>query len=169
VGIVPAQDAIAGGAGALRSFPRIVPPDMGRVRATHSAYQAGALEEIGAFRRKGETFTPEALCKSFGIPPTYSRLMHRWMDHLAEAGMLNAEGSEFRADRPLSSPPLDPLLREASEESKAYPEFYEYVQSCGPRLASVLTGKQSPSTRCSRKGRSTWPTASTIARRSPGT
>jgi len=122
------------------SFPRI----WAAFERLTLAYQAGALEEIGAFRRKGETFTPEALCKSFGIPPTYSRLMRRWMDHLSEAGMLKAEGSEFRADRPLSSPPLDPLLREASEESKAYPEFYEYVQSCGPRLASVLTGKQSP-------------------------
>jgi len=83
--------------------------------------------------------------------------------------MLKAEGSEFRADRPLSSPPLDPLLREASEESKAYPEFYEYVQSCGPRLASVLTGKQSPLDTLFPQGSFDLADASTIARRSPGT
>ncbi len=107
------------------------------------AYQTNTLAELGAFGKAGDSYDADALCQTFGIVPTYSRLMRRWMDHLAAAGLLHAEGSRFRAERPLSPVALEPLLSEASKEFKNYPEFFEYVQTCGPRLANVLTGKES--------------------------
>jgi acyl transferase domain-containing protein/SAM-dependent methyltransferase len=107
------------------------------------AYQTTALVQLGAFTSTGESYDPPSLCKIFGIAPTYTRLMQRWLEHLAEAGVLHADGFVFRADAPLLAPALEPLLRDAAEEGKNYPEFFQYVQNCGPALASILTGKQS--------------------------
>lgn len=108
------------------------------------AYQTRALAEIGAFRNAGECHTPEDLCLSLGIPPTYVRLMRRWLEHLASEGMLESVGTVFRAVEPIPSPPLEPLLGDVAAEFGDYREFYDYVQSCGPRLAAVLKGAVSP-------------------------
>jgi acyl transferase domain-containing protein/SAM-dependent methyltransferase len=106
-------------------------------------YQTRALAELGAFSNLGESHDPESLCRAFGITPTYARLMRRWMDRLAEAGLLQADGPKFRVLTPLSPLPLEPALSEAAQELKDYPEFLTYVQICGPRLANVLTGQES--------------------------
>ena len=107
-------------------------------------YQARAMVDLGAFQNLGESHDPESFCRTYGIAPTYTRLMRRWMGHLAEAGMLCAEPSGFRAKAVLSPRPIEPLLREAERECKNYPELMEYVRICGPRLVSVLTGQESP-------------------------
>ena len=114
---------------------------LGRLTA---GYQLQALRELGVFLKGGEVLTPAELCARTGIAPTYVRLIRRWLEHLSNDGHLTKDGDRFRAAAPLSVPDLDALRAEAQQVAHDYPEFLAYVESCGPRLARVLTGRESP-------------------------
>ena len=106
-------------------------------------YQLQALRELGAFTKAGERFTPEALCARFGIGAGHVPLLRRWLGHLANEGFLARDGDEYLAVRPLPQPSLSDRLAESGNVFHPYREFLDYVMSCGPRLAAVLTGKES--------------------------
>jgi acyl transferase domain-containing protein/SAM-dependent methyltransferase len=105
-------------------------------------YQLAALSELGAFGSAGERRTVEALCEELGIGIGHVPLLRRWLKHLSAVGYLRVEGDGYVADRPL--PPEDVATARADSELSVYPEMLAYVDSCGPRLAAVLTGRESP-------------------------
>ncbi len=108
------------------------------------AYQIDALRRLAAFAAAGEVQTPRSLCETYGVASSHTRLMARWLEHLAEAGFLVHDGPGFRALSPLPDPGLAALESRAMEAAGDYPELLAYVESCGPRLADVLRGKVSP-------------------------
>jgi SAM-dependent methyltransferase len=107
-----------------------------------TAYQLTALAELGAFAHSGEESTPEELCGRIGIGQSHVPLLRRWLSHLAEEGYLRAEGARYVAPRPLPAGNIGDARADA--DLSAYPEMLAYVDSCGPRLAAVLTGRESP-------------------------
>ena len=108
-----------------------------------TAYQLAALRELGVFTRPGERWRVDALCQQFGIASTYVPLIHRWLSHLAAEGLLRADGDAYVADCDLPPSAVDTALAETAATLGGYREFFDYVQSCGPRAAAVLTGKES--------------------------
>ncbi len=123
----------------LHEFPAIW---AGFERLT-TAYQLAALAELGAFARPGERWNAGALCERFGIASTHVPLMRRWLSHLAAEGLLRPEGDAYAADGELPVLPLDGLGAEVEATLGRYQELYDYVRSCGSRLAAVLTGEES--------------------------
>ena len=108
-----------------------------------TAYQLAALAELGAFARRGDRESAEGLCARLGIAAGYVPLMRRWLTHLAAEGLLRADGDVYVADEALPAPDLEAVTRESDATLARYREFSDYVQSCGPRLAAVLTGRES--------------------------
>ncbi len=109
-----------------------------------TAYEIAALRALGAFTRKGERVTAEALRQRLNIGETYRHLLLRWLSKLAGEGYLRAVGDEFVAERALSDPSLPGLLAEAERVFADYPELLSYVRRCGDRLPEILCGRLSP-------------------------
>jgi len=124
---------------AIASFPE----KWASLERLTTAFQVAALREIGAFDAAGSRETGETLCDRFGISAGYLPLLRRWLSHLAEDGVLRRVGDAFVAERALSAPAVAVPLREAEEALGDYRELFEYVARCGPRLAAVLTGRES--------------------------
>ncbi len=132
---------------------RLAPLDLGLERFSArwdalntlaAAYMNNALYELGAFQ-PGETLTPDVLLERYAIKPTYRALMVRWLRHLAGCGWLQSAGEGAYASRTGLQPrPLE-ALRAAAETAMAGSEVVtEYLVDCGSRLASIITGHESP-------------------------
>ncbi|HEY9088383.1 MAG TPA: beta-ketoacyl synthase N-terminal-like domain-containing protein [Anaerolineaceae bacterium] len=110
-----------------------------------AAYMTNTLHSLGAFQTPGERHTPQSLLEQFHIQPTYHALMARWMQHLAGFGWLQAtDGGAYTSVKPLSAQPLSELRAAVDEALADTPYVSEYINECGERLASVITGKESP-------------------------
>ena len=108
-----------------------------------TAYQILALRELGVFLKAGERWTVEGLLARCGIAQMYDRLLGRWLGALTTQGVLRGEGESFVAPEALPVPALEPLLDEARAAFADYPEMLAYIIGCGPRLAAILTGRES--------------------------
>ncbi len=115
---------------------------LNRLSAT---YIANALVQLGAFAKSGERHTPHTLLEQFNILPTYQALMARWLMHLTSCGWLQSgEDGAAIAARPLQAQPLEGLQAEAQALFPNAPYLTDYIDDCGQRLASIITGKESP-------------------------
>src|SRR6185312_3635715 len=96
----------------------------------------------GAFESAGDATTADALADRAGVLPAQRRLVRRWLDALADDGRLSRQGDRFVARTPLAvkAPPLDAEKAFFAD----YTPFLEYIGHAGPRLADILTGKESP-------------------------
>jgi acyl transferase domain-containing protein len=109
-----------------------------------TAYQLAALTEIGAFARSGERCSAEEMPGRFGLGPNHVPLLRRWLAHLAAEGYLKKDGEAYVSERPLPAGDVAATRSAVSSDLAVYQELADYVDSCGPRLVSVLTGRESP-------------------------
>ena len=74
-----------------------------------TAHAVNTLRTLGAFARPNEVHDAESLVRLFGIPAIYKLLLQRWLERLAAAGILRADGGKFVSDEPLTDPDLATL------------------------------------------------------------
>lgn len=108
-----------------------------------TAYMAQAFHDLGAFAHAGECWTAEEALARFKISPVYRSLMSRWLAQLARSGLLQHQEGQFTALAPLPKREIAPLLAEAKVLLADSPMIMEYIERCGERLASILTGESS--------------------------
>jgi SAM-dependent methyltransferase len=97
------------------------------------AFVAAACRRIGVLLRAGEEVTVAGLLREHRLLPRYRKALRRWLDMLAEEGVLARHGEVYRAVQPLSEPlPQDALVDDARRD------YY------GENLVAVLTGKVHP-------------------------
>jgi acyl transferase domain-containing protein/SAM-dependent methyltransferase len=109
-----------------------------------TAHAANTLRTLGAFARAGEVNDPDSLVERFGIPAFYKLLLQRWLERLAAAGMLRADGEKFVNEEPLSDPDLASYIRETERALADDPDLLAYIRNCGEKLPQVIAGKESP-------------------------
>ena len=112
-------------------------------RLTH-ACAAQAFRDWGLFVRDGDVRSVDDVLASAGIATTYRHLIHRWLESLADEGLLAAEENAFRAVRALPPQDLQSLWREADVLFADNPQLLAYVRHCASLLTAVLTGRESP-------------------------
>ncbi|HVT61658.1 MAG TPA: class I SAM-dependent methyltransferase [Thermoanaerobaculia bacterium] len=101
-------------------------------------FVTAALRRLGALQRRGDVVTVAGLLSGLGIQPAYRKALRRWLEMLAEEGVVARQGYLGHGDRyevllPLSEPlPGDLLLDPAQRDSY------------GENLVAVLTGKRHP-------------------------
>ncbi|MBZ0275399.1 MAG: acyltransferase domain-containing protein, partial [Anaerolineae bacterium] len=108
------------------------------------AYIIHTLRQLGAFSKAGERHTVTDLLQKLGIAPTYDHLLGRWLDNLSEAGLIQRGAGIYTNRAPLPDPGLAAALAEARLVLADIEPLVDYVQDCGEKSASVLTGKESP-------------------------
>ena len=97
------------------------------------AFVAAACRRLGVLLQAGEEVTVAGLLREHRLLPRYRKALRRWLDMLAEEGVLARQGEIYRTVRPLSEPlPQDALIDDARRD------YY------GENLVAVLTGKVHP-------------------------
>jgi SAM-dependent methyltransferase len=105
-------------------------------------YMSQTLRQFGLYGRAGETHTATDVVAAAGIQPVYTKLMGRWLERLASAGLLEAQTGRYTARSPLSSD-VAAARAVAQEAMRDYPAMFDYVELCGSKLADVLCGRES--------------------------
>ncbi|HEU4595055.1 MAG TPA: amino acid adenylation domain-containing protein, partial [Pyrinomonadaceae bacterium] len=120
------------------------------------AYLSQTFLNLGLFAQPGETQTPDGLLAQCGIVPRYAKAIRRWLELLAEAGMLERSSEAFVNPRPLAPEPTAPLWAaiEAQVAGTEVKESFGYFRACGEHLAEVLTGRLHPAQLLFREGES---------------
>jgi SAM-dependent methyltransferase/acyl carrier protein len=105
-----------------------------------NAYIATALVKLGAFQTEVVVQSVDSLVEQTGVKPEFKKLLERWLKRLVEAGLLQASGTGYVAQRKLQAPALEPLLQEADANFGEDRTFLDYVVSCGSQLPAYITG-----------------------------
>ena len=109
-----------------------------------TAHAVNTLRTLGAFARPNEVHDAESLVRRLGIPAIYGLLLQRWLERLAAAGILRADGGKFLSADPLTDPDLVTLIRETEQALADDPDLLAYIRNCGEKLPQVMAGKESP-------------------------
>lgn len=97
-----------------------------------AAFLSTAFRTLGVFQRAGEERTIEGVIEGCGVLPKYRKVLRRWMEALAEEGLLDRRGEAWTAREPLPTPALDALM---TDQQRGY---------YGKNLSAVLTGDTHP-------------------------
>lgn len=108
------------------------------------ACATATLRERGVFARAGERHDLGSALRASGFRATYRHLLRRWLERIAEAGLLRVEGTHFVADQPLPDPGLPALWSEGERAFADNRPLFDYVRHCGSMLEPVLCGRESP-------------------------
>jgi SAM-dependent methyltransferase/acyl carrier protein len=108
------------------------------------AYIVDTWRGFGVFGKPGDRHTAQSLMRELALPDQYERLIGRWLARTAGAALLEQQGEEYVAARPLPPPATPQLVADAKRTFGADHIFLDYVTWCGERLQSVLTGRLSP-------------------------
>ena len=115
-----------------------------RIDAVCAGYIADAFKGLGCQANGGETFDSQALADQLGIASTQRRLFGRFLEILAEDGVLELTGDGGRWVRPF------PGLDTKAEMAGLWKEFAEFeatlamTERCGKQLGDALAGKADP-------------------------
>jgi acyl transferase domain-containing protein/SAM-dependent methyltransferase/acyl carrier protein len=108
-------------------------------------YIHNALVELGAYSRPGERHTPHSLLDGYAILPAYRALISRWLRLVGEQGWLTGDpDGAYHSPQPLSTRPVAEARQAVESLFADAPYVAQYVIECGERLASIVTGKESP-------------------------
>jgi acyl transferase domain-containing protein len=108
------------------------------------AYAAEVLRGAGIFATAGERATAEDVRQRLGASDSYRHLLARWLQRLAEAGQLRADGDAYVSERPLSVPDLAARWADAESLLADNQPLLDYVRHCAMLLIDVISGAQSP-------------------------
>ena len=109
-----------------------------------TAHAVNTLRNLGAFAAPDEIHDPESLVQRYGIPVFYKFLLQRWLERLAAAGILRADGGKFVSVEPLTDPDLASRIRETEQALADDPDLLAYIRNCGEKLPEIIAGKESP-------------------------
>ena len=109
-----------------------------------TAYMVRTLRSLGAFAQAGERADVGSLLASQRILPIYGRLLGRWLEALADDGLLVRIGAAYESPAPLPATGLDAAWTEARRELADLPFLIEYLGLCGEKLPAILTGAENP-------------------------
>lgn len=132
------RDLVAAGAAAaerLAVAPGLVGDAADEPRHDREAvgFVAAAFRRMGALLEAAEEVTVAGLLRERGLLPRYRKVLRRWLDMLAEEGILARRGEVYRTVRPLSQPlPVDAEIDDPRRD------YY------GEKLLAVLTGDAHP-------------------------
>jgi acyl transferase domain-containing protein/NADPH:quinone reductase-like Zn-dependent oxidoreductase/NAD(P)-dependent dehydrogenase (short-subunit alcohol dehydrogenase family)/ubiquinone/menaquinone biosynthesis C-methylase UbiE/acyl carrier protein len=124
----------------LHRFAQLRP----RLDTVCAGYIAAALHGLGCRAIAGEIFDSQALSNHLGIIPQQRCLFGRFLEILAEDGVLELSANGGRWVRPLS------LADNALAMAGLWKEFAEFeaaltiTERCGKQLADALTGRADP-------------------------
>jgi 3-oxoacyl-(acyl-carrier-protein) synthase/SAM-dependent methyltransferase len=116
----------------------------GALERLTTSYIVQALRRLSIFAVSGESHSVDTILSRFRVSGTYRHLLYRWLIRLAGKRLLTQRGDLFFAGRPLPDPKIGLRLAAAREALKDTPFLAEYIERCGEKLVSVLTGKESP-------------------------
>ncbi|MEW6704986.1 MAG: beta-ketoacyl synthase N-terminal-like domain-containing protein [Pseudomonadota bacterium] len=108
------------------------------------AHAAAVLRGAGLFASAGACATLDEVQRSVGAADTYRHLIARWLQRLADAGLLHLRGAAYVAEQPLPAPALGTAWHEAEQLLADNRPLLDYVRHCGRLLPDVLAGRQSP-------------------------
>ena len=108
------------------------------------AYVVRALRDLGVFTRADERHTLDELLAQSGIATTYRHLLERWLNRLIAHGWLERDGESFRSLQPLPALDLERALQAAQQIWSDTPFLLDYVRTCGDKLGTIVTGRESP-------------------------
>ncbi len=109
-----------------------------------AATAARTLAELGLFAEPGSRLTLSEVLERGGIGATYRHLVRRWLERLADDGLLRSDGDAYVAVRSLTPPPIAPLVAELDLLFRDNRPLLEYVRHCERLVTPVLTGRESP-------------------------
>jgi len=107
------------------------------------AYINRALTQLGAFHQP-DACTIEAILEQCRILPRYRQLLRRWLQVLVERGQLQQHVDRYSQFLPVSDAVIASSIETAQVRWADTPQVMELIQSCGDRLAAVLTGAKQP-------------------------
>jgi acyl transferase domain-containing protein/SAM-dependent methyltransferase len=107
------------------------------------AYIHSTFLQWGVFTTAGESWSSTSLQTKIKVQPSYHSLMERWLTKLEGEGILHRQNGEYLNLAPLPAPEIAALYQEAAIKLEDSPMLLEYIERCGERLASVLTGTTS--------------------------
>lgn len=114
---------------------------LARVTRSHAMR---TLRTSGLFATTAEGRSVEDVLGVAGIAPIYRNLITRWLNRLADEGILYRQGERFVAREPLQEPPFSALWQEAEHLFADNRPLLSYVAHCGALLERVLRGKENP-------------------------
>lgn len=109
-----------------------------------TAHAADTLRSLGAFAKPGESHDGESLAQQLGIQPIYGRMLQRWLERMADAGILRADHGQFTRDGPIPAVDLAAQVTAAETVLADDPHFLAYIRNCGQKLTDILAGRESP-------------------------
>jgi acyl transferase domain-containing protein/NADPH:quinone reductase-like Zn-dependent oxidoreductase/NAD(P)-dependent dehydrogenase (short-subunit alcohol dehydrogenase family)/SAM-dependent methyltransferase/acyl carrier protein len=115
-----------------------------KLDAACRGYIARALQTLGCSLIPGQVLHADTLAQQLRVKPVFRRLLGRFLQILADDGVLEATRDGWRVLRqPLQRDP-DESLRVLAQQ---YPQFaaeLTFARRCGPEIAAALTGKCDP-------------------------
>ncbi len=132
------QSLVAAGAAEaarLASAPELLADAADEPRHDREAvgFVAAAFRRMGALQEAGEAVTVAGLLREHGLLPRHRKVLRRWLDMLADEGIVARRGEVYQTVRPLSGPlPVDATIDQARRD--------DY----GEKLLAVLTGDAHP-------------------------
>ena len=119
--------------------------DLGRLS---QAYVLSALERLGWERQAGDAVSPEELGSRLGVTGGHRRVFARFMDLLADAGILEPSSDGYAVKVGAGEPLPDPSLGDAESLARQLIDKYPHgvneiglLRRCGSALAEVLQGR----------------------------
>ncbi len=108
------------------------------------AYVVGALRTLGCDLKPGCMLRRDGLAAALGVLPRYRRLLDRWLDILAEDGLLRATDEGWVTVRDGSGVAVERLARALDGHEAVAGAETTLLVRCGPRLADVVRGTCDP-------------------------
>ena len=115
-----------------------------RLDAVCAGYIAAALHGLGCLAIVGEGFNLQALADQLGITPQQRRLFARFLEILAEDGVLEFSGDGGRWVRPLPLGEIPAAMAGLWKEFAEFEAALAMTERCGKQLGDALTGRADP-------------------------
>ena len=106
-----------------------------------------ALHQLGWKPNVGQRVAVESLAEELGVLDQHRRLLGRFLEMLAEDGLLRATGSGWEVIKVAAAPTGPALQARYDSLLKQYPAFdaeLAFAQRCGSQLAGALSGSVDP-------------------------
>lgn len=132
-GAAPVEMAVASYAGAWEALNELT-----------LALGRNALVELGAFRDPDSVTDLDGVLATTGIQSAHRRITGRWLEALADSGVLERAGSGYRAPSPVASVDTTSLWQRVEAALAGDQPLLEYIRHCAGLLVDVLAGRVSP-------------------------
>ena len=107
-----------------------------------NAYVCRALLSLGVFRSGNEWYTVDQVAERGQVLPAYYKLLQRWLDALAEDGLLMRDGQKYGSTGPLSAGTVEAIWMEGAALALKVPEpVIRYLKRSGESLSDIVSGR----------------------------